>query len=174
MVGISEVLRTMVAMIIFSMMLLNANRMIYRNTMMQIDGELEQEVVALAQDIIEEGRTKEFDEVTVGMAAPPADIPGDFTASSSLGRDGEVGRENFDDFDDYNNWEETLETEHGNFNIEAQVFYVARDGDEFVPVDTASTFKQMKVNITSEFLTKSNSDELTEYHLEFIRNYYAD
>lgn len=173
MVGYSEVLQTMAAMLIFGMILMNANRMIQRNTFMQIEGELEQEVVAVAQDIIEEGRTKEYDEVTVGAAAPPADIPGDFAAPSTLGSDaGEDDREDFDDFDDYHEWTETIETEHGKFNIRAEVFYL--DPNTYDSTGTRSTFKKMRVYITSPYLKENNSDEMTLYRLEFIRNYYAD
>jgi hypothetical protein len=88
MVGYTEVLQTMAAMIIFSMILLNANRMILRNTVMQVEGELEQEVVAIAQDVIEEARTKDFDEETVGSGANalPANIPGDLPLQHHLGK----------------------------------------------------------------------------------------
>lgn len=191
MVGYTEVLQTMAAMIIFSMILLNANRMIQRNTIMQINGELEQEVVALAQDIIEEGRTKSYDEITVEATVPPAEIPQDFTNPTNFGgddengdggnsgtdddlnSDGEYQRSEFDDFDDYHGWKDVLKTEHGEFNIEAEVVYLADDNGNYVEVDTSTTFKKLKVDITSEFL-KNNAGEKVLYSLEFIRNYYAD
>lgn len=179
MVGYSEVLQTMGAIIIFSIILLNANHMITRNTMMQVEGELEQEVVAIAQDLIEEGRTKEFDEKSQG-AAPPTKIPEDFTIVSGLGSDadddlngnGTVERGEFDDFDDYNNWNDVVKTEHGDFNIRAEVFYV--DPNTFEKTTSQTTFKKMQVFIKSKFLHKGNFGNLTEYRLEFIRNYYAD
>ena len=183
MVGYSELVNTMAAMVIFSMILLSANRMIQRNTVMQVQGELEQEVVALAQDIIEEARTKEFDENSQGEA-PPVNIPGDFSTPGSLGYDngadtnddangdGEVKRKEFDDFDDYNGWTDVLETEHGEFGIEAKVFYVDDSNYEKITA-SESTFKKIQVFITSKFLT-NNAGEQTLYRLEFIRNYYAD
>ncbi len=180
MVGYGEVLQTIGAMVIFSLILLSATSMIQRNTYMQIEGELEQEVIALAQDIIEEGRTKEFDEVSVGAAAPPADIPGDFETPSTLGPeanddkngDGKVSRHEFDDFDDYNGWDDLVETEHGEFNIRAEVFYV--DETSYDSTNTQTTFKKLRVYITSKYLNGQNSGDLTLYSLEFIRNYYAD
>lgn len=179
MVGYSEVLQTMGAMVIFSLMLLSANQMISRNTLMQVQGELEQEVVAVAQDIIEEGRTKEFDERSQG-AAPPTHIPGDFTGISGLGPeadddldgDGTVERSEFDDFDDYDDWTDAITTEHGTFNIEVQVNYV--NGSDFSPATSQTTFKKIKVFITSKFLKNGQSGKMTRYYLEFIRNYYAD
>lgn len=171
MVGYTEVLQTIGAMVIFSLILLSATRMIQRNTLMQVEGELEQEVVALAQDIIEEGRTKEFDEYGVSHVLPPAD-ENNFVSPSALGPDsGENTREDFDDFDDYNGWEEVIETEHGEFNIRAEVFYV---DENFNKVSSPTYFKMMQVFIKSKFLKQGNSDELTEYRLEFTRNYYAD
>ncbi len=177
MIGYSEVLQTIGAMVIFSLILLTATNMIKRNTYMQIEGELEQEVIAIAQDIIEEGRTKEFDEKSQG-SAPPANIPGDFTNPSSLGPDSGdntnnkngVERFEFDDFDDYDGWNDTIETEHGKFNIRAQVFYVDASSHDSTGIQT--TFKKMRVYITSQFL--GNSTGPTLYSLEFIRNYYAD
>lgn len=177
--GYSEVIQVIGAMVIFSMILMSANGMITRNTLMQIEGELEQEVVAVAQDLIEEGRTKEFDENSQG-AAPPANIPGDFTEPSSLGPDsdddsdlsGTVERDEFDDFDDYNGWQDTLKTEHGEFNIRVEVYYV--DPDTYAKTSTQTTFKKMQVFITNRFLNKGDENNPTEYWLEFIRNYYAD
>lgn len=180
MVGYGEVLQTIGAMVIFSLILLSATSMIQRNTYMQVEGELEQEVIALAQDIIEEGRTQEFDEVSVGATAPPADIPGDFTSENSLGPepnddkngDGTIQRYEFDDFDDYNGWEDVVETEHGEFNIRAEVFYV--DDTNFEETNTQTTFKKMVVYVTSKYLDRNNSGNPNEYRLEFTRNYYAD
>ena len=173
MVGYSELVNTMAAMVIFSMILLSANRMIQRNTVMQVQGELEQEVVALAQDIIEEARTKYFDEETVGSGADalPSNIPADFTLTSALGNDTEAERKDFDDFDDYNGWTDILETEHGEFVIRTRVFYV--DKTTFKEQNAPSTFKKIQVYITSKYLTNSSGQE-KEYYLEFIRNYYAE
>lgn len=171
MVGYAEVFQTIGAMIIFSLILLTANSIIQRNTLMQLEGEMEREVIAVAQDIIEEGRTLEFDEVSVDAAAPPADIPGDFALTSGLGPDsGESTRSDFDDFDDFDGWEEVVETEHGEFNIRSEVFYVTPD--TYDSTGTQTTFKQMRVFVTSKFLQRNNQQNL--YRLEFIRNYYAD
>jgi hypothetical protein len=171
MIGYSEVIQTMAAMIIFSMILMSANSMIHRNSMIQISGELEQEVIALGQEIIEEARSKSYDNITVNAVAPPALIPGGFTDPSQLGPDaGEVTRSDFDDFDDYHGWEESVTTSHGVFNISVEVFYV--DDVNFQQIFTQSTFKKIEVTIESEFLRAG--EEPRQYKLEFIRNYYAD
>lgn len=175
MIGYSEVLQTMGAMVIFSFILLNANRLIQRNTVFQINAELEQEVVALAQDIIEESRTKEFDANSTGNL-PPVNIPGDFTDPNGLGPLGtnsEDERHEFNDFDDYNGWEDDIETEHGSFNIKTQVYYVD-EPDLENKVTYRTTFKKIEVVITNQFLKTNGGQDLQLYTFKFVRNYYAD
>lgn len=172
MVGYSEVLQTMAAMIIFSVILLNANQMIHRNSLIQVESELEQEIIALGQEVVEEARTKSFDEVTDNAVAPPSLIPGGFTQPAQLGADaGEGSRVNFNDFDDYNGWSDTFTTEHGVFELSAEVYYV--DPVNYQKTASTTTFKKIEVTISSHFL-RNGSDEPREYFLEFIRNYYAD
>jgi hypothetical protein len=169
--GYSEVFYVMFSMLLFSMILTNSNRLIQRNVMIQINGELEQEVIALAQEIIEEAQSKEFDQSTVGKELPPASIPGDFTSHANLGIDGEASRRYYDDFDDYNGHSEIARTQHGDFSINVEVFYVDEPNYEYVPEKT--TFKKIIVSVESVFLN-DNSGEQKTYSMEFIRNYYAD
>ena len=177
MIGYSEVIQTMAAMIIFSMILINANYMIQRNTLMQIDGELEQEVISLGQEIIEEARSKPFDKETQGDM-PPTDIPGGFTPTAAFPtveqQEQEEGieerRSTFEAFEDYHNWSELITTPHGDFNIGVEVYYV--DEDNFERVEEQTTLKKIEVIVTSEFLR--GGDEPRKYQLEFIRNYYAE
>jgi len=46
--------------------------------------------------------------------------------------------------------------------------------DTYAESSTQTTYKKLKVYITSDYLKKNNSGDLKEYYLEFIRNYYAD
>lgn len=179
MVGYTEVLQVMAAMIIFSIILMTSNRMIYRNTIIQVEGELEQETIAVAQDVIEEARTKEFDEENVENSLPPVHIPGDFAPSDSLGPDDSSeasSRTNFDDFDDYNGWSGVVNTEHGDFTIRAEVTYADPNStpEPYQSTSSKTTFKKMRIFIENAFLTKNMSDSLTTYTFEFIRNYYGD
>jgi len=169
MAGYSEIINVIGAMIIFSVILMSANSMIMRNNLIQIEGELEQEVVALGQEIIEEALSKSFDRVTVNAQAPPANIPGGFTPASEFANNKE--RRNFTAFEDYHGWSDTFETSHGSFELSSEVFYV--DEDNFLYSSQQSTFKKIVVTVTSQYLT-DGSGELIEYKLEFIRNYYAD
>ncbi|MEX0719517.1 MAG: hypothetical protein WD059_02535, partial [Balneolaceae bacterium] len=139
MTSYSEIIQIMAAMIIFSTILLNANRMIHRNTLMQIEGELEQEVIALGQEIIEEAHTKDFDEVTIGNELPPTNIPDSFTGANALGTDGEASRRYYNDYDDYNGHSEIAQTQHGDYTIDVDVFYVDEETLEYTT--EKSTFK---------------------------------
>ena len=173
MIGYSEVIQTMAAMIIFSMILINANYMIQRNTLMQIDGELEQEVISLGQEIIEEARSKPFDKETPRGDMPPTDIPGGFTPTSEFPTIDEhegKNRSYLEFFEDYHNWSEIITTPHGDFNIGVEVYYV--NENTFLRQEEQTTFKKIEVIVTSEFLR--GGDEPRRYQLEFIRNYYAE
>lgn len=170
MFGYTEVLQTIAAMLIFSLILLNANRMIQRNTIMQLEGDLEQQVIAHSQNIISESRTKDFDENSIDFV--PIIIPDDFTAPGSLGPEtGENNRTDFDDFDDYNGWSTTMfeGTDHM-FTVSTQVYYVDSNFDS---TGVRTAFKQIDVRVTSPYLTVGEGQE-REYEFNFVRNYYAD
>lgn len=172
MVGYSEVLQTIAAMLVFSLILLNANRMIQRNNVMQLESEFEQEIIAIAQDIIDEARSKEFDEESIDFV--PVNIPNDFTSSADLGPEtGENGRQDFDDFDDYDGWTTTFDTEHGDdaFSLSVRVFYV--DGS-FNATGGKTAYKKIEVTLQSPYLKKTASNDLKDYTFDFVRNYYAD
>lgn len=172
MAGFSEVLQTMGAMVIFGLILMNATMMIQRNSGMMVEGELEHQTIALAQNILDEARSKDFDEESIDFV--PINIPDDFTASGSLGPEGESSRDEFDDFDDYDGWSTTVSTEHGNdtFTIEAWVYYV--EPPDYEETASRTAFKKIEVIVKSPYLTSSGSNEQREYTFEFIRNYYAD
>ncbi|MDZ7715673.1 MAG: hypothetical protein U5J95_05610 [Balneolaceae bacterium] len=174
MIGYSEVLQTLGAMVIFSFILLNANRLVQRNTVFQVDAELEQEVVALAQDIIEESRTKEFDANSTGDL-PPVNIPGDFTDPNGLGPAGttsEDERHEFNDFDDFHKWSDTITTKQGDFDVSCEVYYV--DEPDFSTKENyRTTYKKIEITITSSYLT-TNDGQRQSYVFDYIRNYYAD
>lgn len=179
MAGYDEVIYTIVAMVVFSTILLNANRMIQRNTHLQVEGELEKEVVAVAQNIIEESRTVAFDEMTVD-GIPPIKIPDDFTSESYFGTkrsdettDGENinNRKSFDDFDDYDGWSDTMTVEGSEYKLSAKVRYA--DPATYDSTSSKTNFKKIYVKVKSEFL-KNGSDEPIDYEFSYIRNYYAD
>lgn len=177
MAGYDEVIYTIVAMVMFSIILLSANSMIRRNTHLQIEGELEKEVVAVAQNIIEESRAVAFDEMTVD-GIPPVQTPNDFTSTSEFGtkRPDETGesssdRKTFNDFDDYHGWKDTFTVEGVDYELSARVRYA--DPTTYDSTFSKTNFKKIYLKVKNKFL-KDNSDEFIDYEFTYIRNYYAD
>lgn len=173
MTGYSEVLQVIGAMVIFSLILMTSNSMMLRNTNMEIESELEYQVIALAQNLIDEAKVKQFDANT-SDPLPPSQVPSGFTEVSGLGPAGDSNedeRHEFNDFDDYHGWSETVETAQGEFTISAEVFYV--NETTYAPSSTQTRFKKLRVTITSEFL-RTGSDSLQKYQFDYIKNYYAN
>lgn len=168
-----EIIFTMAAMVLFSTILLSANRMILRNDTMVVEGELEYEVIALANNIIEESRVAAFDEETV-TGFVPINIPADFTTIGIDGGEISSNRSTFDDFDDYNGWSDTITTDQGEFTVRSEVTYL--NTSTLNPTTSKSTLKQITVTITNEFLTDNSpvNANAKEYSFQFIRSYYAD
>lgn len=175
--GYTEVLYVTFAMIIISTMALNANRLIKVNNFTMVEGHLESQVVAYAQDIIEESRALAFDEKTTydenGNSLVPVHIPDGF---SSLGADlGETSRSAFNDFDDFNGFSETVNIAGVEYLVEVDVNYVTTTDYAIYDITTdKSTLKQITVNIQTDFLKKNESADNTNYNFSFIRSYYAD
>lgn len=171
MVGYSEILQTLGAMIIFSLILLTANRYIQANTLREVESEAEKLAVSLAQDVIAEAQTKPFDANTISDI--PLYIPDGF---SSIGPGGcGNDRSCYDDFDDYDGYTEDISTELTDsgvqsFHLSVAVSYVSppdfdmASGSKLVP----TKFKKMVVTVTSDYL-KNNSQEI---QLSYLRQYY--
>ncbi len=166
MAGYTEVLQAMLAMVIVSFLVINANRAIVVNNQTIVDGEFENQIVAIAQDYIEESRSTTFDENTTDGDVP-VNIPEGF---STIGPDGgETTRADFDDFDDYDGWAETITASGGvEYEVAIEVSYY-EDG---ATSNQKSTLKQMIVNISSDDLTKNGV--ISRYSFKFLRSFYAD
>lgn len=175
--GYSEVLYVTFAMIIISTMALNANRLIKINNVSMIEGHLETQIVAYAQDIIEESRALAYDEKTTydenGNSLVPVYIPDGF---STLGPElGETSRNLFNDFDDFDGFSDTVAISGVEYLINVDVNYVeTSDYVSYAITNDKSTLKQITVNMQSVFLKKNPSAENTNYNFSFIRSYYAD
>lgn len=172
MVGTSEILQTLGAMIIFSLILLTANRMIQANTLREVESEAEGLAVSLAQNIIEEAQTKPFDANTINNNIPEI-IPGGFSSCGPGGCGNNRGC--FDDFDDYDGYTEDISTELTNsgvesFHLEVEVSYVTSPYFDMATGSklTPTIFKKMVVTVTSDYL--NNNDQ--EIKLSYLRQYY--
>lgn len=166
MIGYTEILQTMFAMILISLLIVNSNRAIAINNSVQIDSELEDQIIAIAQGYIDESRSVTFD-ATTANGNVPVNISGGFSSIGPGG--GETTRASFNDFDDYDGWNETIvATDNVEYDVSISVSYY--DGTS----NTASktTLKQMTITITSDLLTSNGANKV--YSFNFIRSFYAD
>ncbi|MCH8494622.1 MAG: hypothetical protein LAT57_03200 [Balneolales bacterium] len=168
----SDVLFLMAAMVLFSILVTNSNRIFVRNTAMMVNSEVEFNAISVGQSIIDEARTKAFDEVTAGGGSRigdpdvihPNNVPGAFTPSNSLGPESGEVYPNFNDFDDYNNLNITRTTGYGDFEISARVFYV-NPSNITVNVGARTTMKRLEVVVSNENLPN-------DVTLSYVKSYY--
>lgn len=168
----SDLLYLMAGMVLFSILVTNTNTSFVRNSTMMVESEIEYSAITIAQSIIDEARTKAFDEILVGgsniLGDPetiqPAQIPGSFTSANSLGPEAGEVYPNFDDFDDFNNLNITRSTGYGDFVISVSVFYV-NPNNPTTNVGARTISKRIVVNVTNEFIPNGVT-------LNYIRTYY--
>lgn len=169
--GYTEILQSMLAIVLVSLLIINANRAIVVNNAIYVEGSLEDQVIAIAQDYIDESRTTTFDAFT-GGGNVPVNIPGGFTGANSLGPGaGENSRDDFSDFDDYNGWNETILASDGvEYDISISVSYYQNGA----VINSKSTLKQMIITISSDQLKRNSNNSNNVYTFKFLRSFYAD
>ena len=166
--GYSEVLQIMLAMILISYLVMNANQTIVTNNVVMVEGELEEQVIAIAQNFVDESRATTYDENTVNGNVPVY-IPEGF--STTMGpKTGENSRDNFNDFDDYNGWTETVIAANGiEYNVSISVSYYNGSST----VNSPQTMKLMTISIRSDYLTYADGS-VKIYNFKSLRSFYAD
>ena len=105
---------------------------------------------AIAQSMINEIKSKAFDEKTVSQYVP---LPNSLTSIDSLGRDpDEYYYTNYDDIDDYNNHQRTESVGRlGEFHTLVKVYYVKLSP---IRISTVRTFvKEVDVSVFNSTLT---------------------
>lgn len=170
MVGISDLIQTMGAIVIFSLILLTANRMILSNTRTEIQKEAERIAIGLGQSIINEAQTKPFDAETADGSIPMK-IPQGFTSCGAGSGESYPNYSDFDDYHDLNNY--CVDTRLGNdtFCIDIDVLYVSSPNFEMSSGSTGGSesertmFKKMVVTIRGDYM----EDEIK---LSYLRRYY--
>jgi hypothetical protein len=168
----SDLLFLIAAMVLFSILVINSNTLFVRNATMMVESEVEYSAISIAQSIIDEARTKAFDEVTVGTSDilgdpdgfPSSSVPSGFTAPSSLGPEAGEVYPNFNDFDDFNNLNIIRNTGYGDFTIQAQVFYV-NPNNPTTNIGARSIAKRIVVEVSNDYLQNSVT-------LSYIKTYY--
>lgn len=174
MIGYSEVLQTMAAMVLFSLILLQANKIILLNSQQEVESAAEQRAVAIAQEYIDEARALPFDNNTVN--GPPKKVPEGFSSCGSGG----ASRPYYDDFDDFHgysttrNWNWNPGSDNDVFQVDIKVQYVSppdfdiKDGHSGKPY---TLYKKMVVTVTSDYITDGDGNKI-EIKVPYLRRYY--
>lgn len=172
----SDLVFMMGAMVLFSMFANNANDTMVRSSTLLTQVEVEYSAIAFAQGIVDEARSRAFDEVTV--APDPNDqsivgnllllggggIPNSFTSNGNLGIDTGEAYPAFDDFDDYDGLSIIRTTGYGDITLTAEVFYVTED-DVVTNAGDRTTMKRLNV-------TASHPDLANPITIAYVKTYY--
>jgi hypothetical protein len=159
--GYRELFLVLASVILLTLLMtqINSNTVEGREAMQQL--ELEHVAAAIAQQFVEEAKSKNFD-AQIGMVDPVD--PNNFTPWNNLGAGGWESYPNFNDVDDYNNLSRTVyvngesfEPDSTNgipFNVSIAVQYVSTDDPDSVITDE-SHFKRMTVTVSSNYIPGS-------------------
>jgi hypothetical protein len=161
--GYRELFLVLASVILLTLLMtqINSNTVEGREAMQQL--EFEHTAAAIAQQFIEEAKSKKFD-AQIGMV--DAADPDNFTPWNNLGAGGWENYPNFNDVDDYHNFSRTVYVNGENFeadstvtdgipfNVSIQVQYVSVDNPDSVITDE-SHFKRMTVTVTSNYIPSS-------------------
>ena len=163
MIGYSEVLQVIGAMIIFSLVLATSNRFMLNNDVVKASSEVEVRAVSIAQDLIEFSKTVPFDQATEGNIVPD-DVPGDFVSNPIPMFTIDLGDIDIF-FEKFNGYDDTFETDLGEFTISSVVEYmnVATDGTSSL-AGSKTKYKRITVTVTNESM-------LNDVNLSYIRVY---
>jgi hypothetical protein len=146
-----QTLLTVGALVLFSFIILNGNRILSENNDLMNYTRFQLEAIALATSVIEEACQLPFDEVSWDSSKIEKKVS-DFTNVGSLGKDsGESGYQTFDDFDDFHKYADAESTSQNIYNVACEVCYVS-DSNPDVALSNRSYFKKLTVQITSPSL----------------------
>lgn len=158
-----NLLLTLGAFMLFGKFLLSTNAFINNSREFAYQSEFYVTSLSLAQSVIDEAKTKAFDQKTVTKAVPSRDS---LTLSLQLGKDGfaeaipnpdtltSTGYKSnirFNDVDDYNGYIRLVNTNRaGGYRIVVNVDYMS-EGDPNVPSVQRTYCKRIRVTVSSPF-----------------------
>ena len=154
----SDLLYTIMSVVIFSFLLLQANSLILRNESVTVNHEFEKTAIGVAQSIIDEAKTRAFD-----PDMSPGTIPDGFRPPGQMGWNGTTPREQFTSFDDYHNYTEVVQTGLGNYQVVVEVRYVENE-----PPFDVSAVQTVSKRMTVQASSMDNNESAT---LVYIKSY---
>ena len=161
--GDNELLYVVLAIMLFGGLSTSIGKYMGMNSVDSVSTEAETRAIAIAQDVIEDVKTRKFDE---NLTAPQdgfdaKNAPAVFSRPTMMTQESEKWPD-FDDIDDYSGgWTEngyqpftkTVGTELGDFKVSTVVYYV-NPGDLAKPATTRQYFKKLVVTVSNEYLAK--------------------
>lgn len=171
----SNTIITMMCLMLLGIFVLSINTMILNNSKSSFYNEYYLTAISLGQSVIDEAKTKAFDERTISKSYTSSDS---MTAPGSLGKDGAElatsvnskdaltnncfgSQTSYDDVDDYNNYYRTVTTPRAeNFTILCTVQYASVTcPDSLFPNsgNTKSFCKVMTVKVTSPYFVRDTA-----------------
>jgi len=159
-------LLTVGAVILFGTFLISSNKLLINSIIVADESEYSMTAVSLAQSIIDEAKTKSFDEASIGkvithrdsltlaLLLGPDTYAEQISGTDTLGSNGFQSMQKFDDIDDYKNYTRRVDTpEAEGFILETTVSYVS-ETDPDSPQLLRTYCKRMTVTVTSPYISR--------------------
>ncbi len=163
-----QMMITIGALMLLSVVILRVNTGNLNTNEVLIDSKVQILATSLANSIIEEAFTKEFDEYNVMY---PAELLSNLTSVSDLGKDTGENYPNFDDMDDFNGLHIFKNIAGAdNYEISATVVYVNSANPE-VASAVRTWDKKITVKVTSKGMLNSNGVQDT-IKMSSVRSYW--
>jgi hypothetical protein len=140
------------ALLLLSLVSLRFNSAVLENSTIETENKVYLTAFSLANDLIEEIKSKAFDAATVNF---PTTDPSDLTPANSLGHASNEVYPNFNDIDDFDRYERTVDAPHAeNYHVTCVVFYVSEYNPDYM-VMTQTFYKRVEVTVTSPYMKKA-------------------
>lgn len=148
--GYSQLILLLGSLVLLGLLGLSQNNSLTRNTEYNMYNQALFTGTGLAQSILEEALSRDFDEQTTTRILTLTDS---LTAPGSLGKEsGESDVTTFDDVDDYNNYTKTDNLEiFGDFHSKVQVVYIVSMNPDQQSA-TRTFMKKITVNMYNQYI----------------------
>ena len=152
--GTGQMLLTMSAMILLSMVILRTNTSFLMTDSVLYDTKFEVLAVSIGTSLIEEANSKAFDTETDTTTVAST---GDLTLASTLGPESGETYLIYNDFDDFNGYTRVDSSmPSANFNISCRVSYVGQDNPD-LELSLRTWHKKITVDVSSISMTDTIS-----------------
>jgi Flp pilus assembly protein TadG len=170
MMNTGQMLLILGALVLFSLLLPSINQTILYNDRTLIASNAEMAAMSIAQRLLAEAGTKEFD---VACITGPVLMPNQLTSASHLGPASGETYPNFNDLDDFDGLSivDSLTFPSVPFTVTAQVDYV-NPNNPTVVVGSPTFLKRLQVMVSGAYLINPMSEQPVQVNMEQIFAYF--